>query len=57
MWAALNGVLVLMAHPMRQRMLRSSVDGLYESTVELVLNGLCDGSPKADVAPKPKKEE
>ena len=56
-WAAINGVLVLMAHPMRQRMLRSSVNGLYESTVELVLNGLCDGSPKADVAAKPNKEE
>jgi len=42
-WAAINGVLVLMAHPMRQRMLRSSVDGMFDSTVDLVLRGLNDG--------------
>jgi AcrR family transcriptional regulator len=44
-WAALNGVLVLMAHPLRQRMLRSSVDGMFETTLNLILKGLADGRP------------
>jgi len=42
-WAALNGVLVLMAHPLRRRMLRSSVDGMFEATLDLVLMGLTGG--------------
>jgi AcrR family transcriptional regulator len=42
-WAALNGVLVLMAHPLRQRILHSSVDGMFEATLDLVLKGLTDG--------------
>lgn len=42
-WAALNGVLVLMAHPLRKRMLRSDVDGMLEATFELVLRGLVNG--------------
>jgi AcrR family transcriptional regulator len=41
-WAALNGVLVLMAHPLRQRMLRSSLDEMFEATLDLVLRGLMD---------------
>jgi AcrR family transcriptional regulator len=39
-WAALNGVLVLMAHPLRQRMLRTDTGGIFEATFELVLRGL-----------------
>lgn len=42
-WAALNGVLVLMAHPLRQRMLRSEVDEMFEATLELVMRGLKNG--------------
>jgi AcrR family transcriptional regulator len=41
-WAALNGVLVLMAHPLRQRMLRNSLDEMFEATMDLVLRGLMD---------------
>lgn len=40
LWAALNGVLVLMAHPLRQRMLRSDVDSMFQDTLDLVLRGL-----------------
>jgi AcrR family transcriptional regulator len=39
-WAALNGVLVLMAHPLRQQMLRSDVQTMFQATLELVLKGL-----------------
>jgi AcrR family transcriptional regulator len=43
-WAALNGVLVLMGHPLRQRMLRSDVETMFHSTLDLVIAGLKDGS-------------
>ena len=39
-WAALNGVLVLMAHPLRQQMLRNSLEEMFQSTLELVIAGL-----------------
>jgi AcrR family transcriptional regulator len=39
-WAALNGVLVLVAHPMRRQMLRSDIDAMYQATLDLVLRGL-----------------
>jgi hypothetical protein len=39
-WAALNGVLVLMAHPLRRKMLRSDVYTMHQATLELVLRGL-----------------
>jgi AcrR family transcriptional regulator len=42
-WAALNGVLVLMAHPLRQRMLRSDLETMFRATLELVTRGLKDG--------------
>jgi AcrR family transcriptional regulator len=41
-WAALNGVLVLMAHPLRRRMLNSSVETMFQATLDLVLNALRD---------------
>jgi AcrR family transcriptional regulator len=41
-WAALNGVLVLMAHPLRQRMLRSDLETMFQATLDLVLQGLLD---------------
>lgn len=55
-WAAINGVLVLMGHPLRQRMLRSSVDGLFESTVELVLTGLSDSQTACAGGPRDQDE-
>jgi AcrR family transcriptional regulator len=42
-WAALNGVLVLMAHPLRQRLLRSDLETMFEATLSLVLRGLKEG--------------
>ena len=42
-WAALNGVLVLMAHPLRQRLLRSNLETMFQSTLDLVIRGLRDG--------------
>jgi AcrR family transcriptional regulator len=41
-WAALNGVLVLMAHPLRQRMLRNDLATMFQATLDLVINGLKD---------------
>jgi AcrR family transcriptional regulator len=42
-WAALNGVLVLMAHPLRQRLLRNDLETMFEATLDLILRGLKDG--------------
>jgi AcrR family transcriptional regulator len=42
-WAALNGVLVLMGHPLRQKMVQSDLDTMFEATLDLVLRGLKDG--------------
>jgi TetR/AcrR family transcriptional regulator len=39
-WAALNGVLVLMAHPLRRKMLKSDVNTMHQATLDLVLRGL-----------------
>jgi AcrR family transcriptional regulator len=41
-WAALNGVLVLMAHPLRQQLLRSDLETMFEATLDLVIKGLKD---------------
>jgi AcrR family transcriptional regulator len=42
-WAALNGVLVLMAHPLRQRMLRTDLDTMFQATLDLIVGGMRDG--------------
>jgi AcrR family transcriptional regulator len=39
-WAALNGVLVLMAHPLRQELLRSDLQTMFQATLDLVMRGL-----------------
>jgi hypothetical protein len=39
-WAALNGVLVLMAHPLRRKMLKNNAETMYQSTLDLVITGL-----------------
>jgi AcrR family transcriptional regulator len=46
-WAALNGVLVLMAHPLRQKMLRSDLETMFEATLDLVVRGLKDGRDRS----------
>lgn len=43
-WAALNGVLVLMAHPLRQQMLKSDLQTMFQATMDLVLSGLRAGT-------------
>ena len=40
LWAALNGVLVLMAHPLRRQMLAADLANMMETTLDLVLRGL-----------------
>jgi len=50
-WAALNGVLVLMAHPLRQQILRSDLETMFEATLDLVVRGLKEGTTH-----KPKEE-
>jgi TetR/AcrR family transcriptional regulator len=39
-WAALNGVVVLMAHPLRQQMLQHDLQDMFQATLNLVLRGL-----------------
>ena len=39
-WAALNGVLVLMAHPLRRAMLKSDVETMFQAMLNLVVKGL-----------------
>ena len=39
-WAALNGVLVLMGHPLRQQLLRSDLETMFTATLDMVLRGL-----------------
>jgi AcrR family transcriptional regulator len=41
-WAALNGVLVLMAHPLRRRLLQSDQETMFRATLDLVLRGMRD---------------
>jgi AcrR family transcriptional regulator len=39
-WAALNGVLVLMAHPLRRQLLQSDLETMFQATLDLVVTGL-----------------
>ena len=47
-WAALNGVLVLMAHPLRVRLLRSDLETMFQATLDLVVRGLMDGQQQME---------
>ena len=38
--AALNGVLVLMAHPVRRRMVAVEMETMFDDTLDLLLRGL-----------------
>lgn len=40
LWASLNGVLVLMAHPLRRQMLSVELEPMFEATLALLLRGL-----------------
>jgi AcrR family transcriptional regulator len=50
LWAALNGVLVLMAHPLRRRMLESDLETMFQATLDLVIKGLQDGRKTCPVS-------
>ena len=39
-WAAVNGVLVLISHPLRRELLEQEVETLYEGVVETMLRGM-----------------
>ena len=40
LWASLNGVLVLLGHPLRREMVASDLESLYWTTFEVMLRGL-----------------
>jgi hypothetical protein len=40
LWATLNGVLELMAHPLRREMIGLKSKALYEAALEIVIQGL-----------------
>jgi len=40
LWASLNGVLVLLAHPLRREIVASDLESLYWTTFEMSLRGL-----------------
>jgi hypothetical protein len=39
-WASLNGVLVLLGHPLRREMIASDLESLYWTTFDVTLRGL-----------------
>jgi len=40
LWASLNGVLVLLGHPLRREMISSDLESLYWTTFDVMLRGL-----------------
>jgi hypothetical protein len=40
LWASLNGVMLLLDHPLRQEILGVPLNTLFDSTLELLLHGL-----------------
>jgi AcrR family transcriptional regulator len=47
-WAALNGVLVLMAHPLRRQMLKSDLETMFQATLDMVASGLKNNSNQSE---------
>lgn len=43
LWAALNGALAFITHPIRREMMRTDAAELYHATFELCLRGLKNG--------------
>jgi AcrR family transcriptional regulator len=54
LWASLNGVLLLLEHPLRQEILGIPLNTLFDSTLELLLHGL-DAEPAAQLSSQVKK--
>ncbi len=40
LWAGLNGVLVLLSHPLRAEIIATDLESLYETMTEVLINGL-----------------
>jgi hypothetical protein len=40
LWAALNGALILISHPLRRELLKQEVETLYEGVLETMLRGM-----------------
>ena len=40
LWAAVNGALVIVSHPLRREMLDQEVETLYNGVMELTIRGL-----------------
>ncbi len=47
-WAAVNGVLVLISHPLRREILDQEVETLYAGVVEAMIRGLRSDAPPID---------
>ena len=54
LWASLNGVLLLLEHPLRQEILGVPLNTLFDSTLELLLHGL-DAEPTVRLSSHVKK--
>jgi len=54
LWASLNGVLLLLDHPLRQEILNIPLNTLFDSTLELLLHGL-DAKPTVRRSSQAKK--
>ena len=54
LWASLNGVLLLLEHPLRQEILGIPLNTLFDSTLELLLHGL-DAEPAVRLSSQVKK--
>jgi len=48
-WAALNGVLVLMGHPMRRRIVGTDTETMFKATLDLMIEGLKGTGPNKEV--------
>jgi AcrR family transcriptional regulator len=40
LWAGLNGVLVLLSHPLRAEIIATDLEALYQTMTEVLINGL-----------------
>ena len=54
LWASLNGVMLLLDHPLRQEILGVPLTTLFDSTLELLLHGL-DTAPAAQRSSRARK--
>jgi AcrR family transcriptional regulator len=46
LWAAINGVVVLLSHPLRRMMIGAESGGLYHAMLETLLHGIARAEPR-----------